>query len=145
MNNSIRIRCSLNNLIVFRDFVTQYLNAYALNEVVVNQIKLAVDEITANLIIHANNHDENKFVKLTILQVGDSFLFELKDSGKPFDPQKYRKPNMEDKILKKEAGGWGLVLVERIMDKVEYLVQDNHNICRLFKKVNKVPAAKVSV
>jgi serine/threonine-protein kinase RsbW len=137
MNNSIRIRCSLNNLKVFREFVTQFLNAYALTEVVVNQIILAVDEITANLIIHANNEDENKFVKLTILQVGDCFLFELSDKGKPFDPEKYKIPDMNDKIARKEPGGWGLVLVKRIMDKVEFSTQNSHNICRLYKSVSK--------
>jgi len=145
MNNSIRIRCKLSNLKVFRDFVTQFLNAYALTEVVVNQIILAVDEITANLIIHANNEDESKSIKLTILQVGESFMFELSDNGKPFDPEKYKIPDMKDKIARKEPGGWGLVLVKNIMDKVEFDTQGNHNVCRLYKNVSKSLASKAKV
>lgn len=143
MNNSIRIKSNKRNLTVVRDFVTNYLSPYTLGEKELNLIILAVDEITANLIIHANNRDENKFVKLTILQVGDCFLFELSDKGKPFDPEKYKKPNLNDNIADGKPGGWGLFLVSRIMDKVEFSTQDSHNVCRLYKNVSKT-SAKVS-
>lgn len=143
MNNAIRIRSNKNNLKVVRDFVSDFLSPLKLAEKELNQIILAVDEITANLIIHANKEDENKFVKVTIFQVGDSILFELSDNGKSFDPKVYSIPDMGTKILNKEPGGWGLVLVNFIMDKVEFAIQDNHNICRLYKKLSKAPAAKI--
>lgn len=108
MNNAIRIRSNKNNLKVVRDFVSDFLSPLKLSEKELNQIILAVDEITANLIIHANKEDENKFVKVTIFQVGDSILFELSDNGKSFDPKVYSIPDMGTKILNKEpgAGAW---------------------------------------
>jgi len=139
MNNSIRISCNLDNLKVFRNFVTEFLHPYAINKIVLNQIILAVDEITANLIKHANKEDESKSVKLTILQLGDTFLFELTDNGIPFDPTTYVEPDMPTKIKDKKGGGWGLFLVKQIMDKVEFSSQGNHNVCRLYKTVSKVP------
>lgn len=51
MNNSIRVNCTKKNLKLIRDFVTEYLRALALSDILMNQIVLAVDEICANLII----------------------------------------------------------------------------------------------
>jgi serine/threonine-protein kinase RsbW len=138
MNNSIRIRSNKNNLKVVRDFVTHFLSPYTLADRELNQIILAVDEITANLIIHANKEDENKFVKLAIFQTGDTFLFELSDNGHSFKPEKYREPDIREIIKEGGKGGMGIALVKRIMDKVEFTTQGNSNICRLYKKVNQL-------
>lgn len=136
MNNSIRISSNKRNLKVVRDFVTDYLSPYTLTEKELNQIILAVDEITANLIIHANKEDESKFVKLSIFQTGDIFLFELSDTGNAFNQGKYREPDIGNNIKEGKKGGMGVALVKKIMDKVEFTTQGNSNICRLYKKVN---------
>ncbi|MDB5262458.1 MAG: ATP-binding protein [Adhaeribacter sp.] len=138
MNNSIRIKSNKSNLKVVRDFVTNYLSPFTLSEKELNQIILAVDEITANLIIHANKEDEGKFVKLAIFHTGDTFLFELSDNGHSFKPEKYREPNIADIIREGGKGGMGIALVKRIMDKVEFTTHDSGNICRLYKKVNQL-------
>lgn len=140
MNNSIRINCSTDNLRVVRDFVLDFLHPYALSEIVLNQIKLAVDEIAANIIIHSNQEDETKYLKLNVSRVGECFLFELHDQGIAFNPKDYQKPNIKQRILDGQPGGMGIALVERIMDKVEYETQNNHNVCRLYKEV-KIEAA----
>jgi serine/threonine-protein kinase RsbW len=136
MNNSIRISSNKRNLKVVRDFVTDYLSPYTLTEKELNQIILAVDEITANLIIHANKEDESKFVKLSIFQVGNTFLFELSDNGHSFNQGIYQEPDIGKNIKQGKKGGMGVALVKRIMDKVEFTTQDGSNICRLYKKVN---------
>jgi serine/threonine-protein kinase RsbW len=135
MNNTIRIRCNKNNLKVVRDFVTDYLHPYGLSAIVLNQIILAVDEITANLIIHSNNQDDSKFVNLAIFRQGDTFLFELSDKGKSFNQVNYVEPNIKDYIRVGKKGGVGIALVKRIMDKVEFASDGSKNICRLYKKV----------
>ena len=78
MNNSIRVNCTKKNLKLIRDFVTEYLRALSLTEIQLNQIVLAVDEICANLIIHANHEDPNKHITIRILRVkGDTLKFEI--------------------------------------------------------------------
>jgi serine/threonine-protein kinase RsbW len=135
MNNTIRISCNKKNLKVVRDFVTNYLSPYGLSAIVLNQIILAVDEITANLIIHSNNQDDSKFVKLAIFQEGDTFLFEITDQGKSFNQANYVEPDIKDHIRIGKKGGVGIALVRRIMDKVEFASDGQHNICRLYKKM----------
>ncbi|WP_026461647.1 ATP-binding protein [Adhaeribacter aquaticus] len=135
MNNSIRISSNKNNLKVVRDFVTDFLHPYGLSAIVLNQIILAVDEITANLIIHANHEDNNKFIKLTIEKLDDTFLFEISDKGRSFNQANYKEPDIKDHIRIGKKGGVGIALVRRIMDKVEFTTDQGTNVCRLYKKV----------
>jgi serine/threonine-protein kinase RsbW len=37
--------------------------------------------------------------------------------------------------VEKKKGGLGLMLVKRIMDKVEFIKNEDNNICRLKKKI----------
>ena len=136
MNNTIRISCNKNNLKVVRDFVTDYLSPYGLSAIVLNQIILAVDEITANLIIHSNNQDDSKFVKLAIFQEADTFLFEISDQVKSFYQATYKEHDIKDHIRIGKKGGVGIALVKRIMDKVEFTTDGQNNICRLYKKMS---------
>jgi serine/threonine-protein kinase RsbW len=136
MSNSLRISCDKRNLKVIRDFITKFLRPYALSEIVQNQIILAVDEISANSIIHANQNNRNKHICLTISPQNGGLLFEITDQGLPFDPTKYKKPDIGDNIAARRPGGVGIALVNFVMDKVEYSTDENGtNICRLYKKV----------
>jgi serine/threonine-protein kinase RsbW len=96
---------------------------------------LAVDEICANLIIHANQENEKKFLTLSINHKNSGFLFEIYDEGKSFKQDKYKEPNIHDNIRQGKKGGVGIALVNRIMDTVEFHSNGDQNICRLYKKV----------
>ncbi len=135
MNNSISIRCNLNNLQQVRDFVESTLISYHLSEIVLNQMKLAVEEICVNLITHANAEDNGKFLHLTICHQGDQFLFEIIDNGKAFQLSEYKEPDIVQHVKQGKGTGLGMVLVFRIMDKVEFTSNGIRNVCRLYKKV----------
>jgi serine/threonine-protein kinase RsbW len=135
MNNSIRVSCSKKNLKTIRDFVTQYLSQYELSEIVLNQIVLAVDEISANLIIHANQENADKFMELAIERKNGQLLFEISDNGVSFQRSNYKEPDIEEYIRIGKKGGVGIAIVNRIMDKVEFTTLNGRNICRLYKTV----------
>jgi serine/threonine-protein kinase RsbW len=135
MNNSIRVNCTKKNLKLIRDFVTEYLHALALSDILMNQVVLAVDEICANLIIHANQEDPNKFICLQINQQEEVLIFEISDNGVPFSRKEYQEPNIEEHIRIGKKGGVGIALVNRIMDKVEFTTNGTKNICVLHKKI----------
>ncbi|QMU27299.1 ATP-binding protein [Adhaeribacter radiodurans] len=135
MNNSIRISCDVDNLQRVRDFVRDFLSAYALNEQVKEDIVLAVDEISANLIIHANKKDSSKFIELTISSKRSNLLFEFTDQGVSYNPAKYLPPNVEEKIRDGIKGGLGMFLVHHIMDKVEFVSNNGTNYSRLYKNL----------
>ncbi|QCR23386.1 ATP-binding protein [Pontibacter sp. SGAir0037] len=135
MNNSIRVSCSKKNLKQIRDFVVEYLEACALSDILLNQIVLAVDEICANLIIHANKEDISKFITLAIYKKGKNLKFEIADNGIAFSRTDYKEPNIQDNIRTGKKGGVGIALVNRIMDKVEFKSTGGQNICILYKSI----------
>lgn len=135
MTNSIQVSCSKTNLKTIRDFVTQYLSQYDLSEIILNQIVLAVDEIAANLIIHANKEDASKSLELNISRVDKQLLIEISDRGISFQRTNYKEPDIEEHIRIGKKGGVGIAIVNRIMDKVEFVTEGDRNICRLYKTV----------
>ena len=141
MSYNIRVSCCTDELQTIRDFVYDKLKKYALSDVMLNQLILAVDEICANLMIHSHNCNPKHTIELAILvKESGEIIFEIYDQGKGFDFPAYREPCIKDIIKKRKKGGIGLLLVKRIMDRIEYEYSDEtqRNVYRLqkFSEIN---------
>ena len=137
MKQALRISCTRRNLKVVRDFVSEFLTGYALSEVLINQIVLAVDEVVANLIIHGNGEDESQYLDVRMDVRNQEFGIELEDTNHTsYSPNTYQEPDLQEYVRIGKKGGVGMMLVNRIMDRVEFTTHDNHNICRLYKHLN---------
>ena len=107
-----------------------------LGEVETHKMVLAVDEICANLIIHANNCDASKNLNVSVdIIPSKKVVFSIRDQGKSFDFESYTEPEMDKIVSSRRKGGLGLILVRRIMDHIEFTTEKNYNICRLVKKL----------
>ena len=53
----------------------------------------------------------------------DRLEIDVIDSGKGFDPNKIRTPEMDAYLKKMKRGGLGLYLIKTLMDKVEYQIK----------------------
>jgi serine/threonine-protein kinase RsbW len=134
MNFNLRVYCQKNRLKEIREFITDSLKDYTQDELELNQLVLAVDEVCANLIIHSNacNPDELINVKVHVNDEGVTIV--ITDNGKSFNYKKYKEPKINEVVEMKKKGGIGLMLVKRIMDKVEFTSKDKKNTCRLYKQ-----------
>ncbi|SNR43841.1 MULTISPECIES: ATP-binding protein [Hymenobacter] len=136
MKNAIRISCTRRNLKVVRDFVSGFLGSYQLSELHTNQIVLAVDEVVANLIIHGNQEDESQFLDVRVSMRNQEFGIEIEDeSPTSYSPSSYKEPDLQEFVRIGKKGGVGMMLVNRIMDRVEFTTVGAHNVCRLYKKL----------
>ncbi|MCI1187953.1 ATP-binding protein [Hymenobacter sp. DH14] len=134
MKSALRIACSRANLQQVRDFVRNYLNARQLSEKAVNQVVLAVDEVVANFIIHANGEDETQFLDLKLDFDDHDLNVEIADNGDTiFQPGPHKDPDMRAYIQEGRKGGMGMTLVTRLMDRVEFFTRGNHTVCHLSK------------
>ena len=137
MTRHLRIQCSRQSLQQVRDFVRDFLLAAHGNEVLVNQVVLAVDEVVANFIIHANAEDSSQYLDL-LMQLRDRSLdVEIEDHGNTlFLPGNVApSPDLREYIRQGRKGGMGMALVSRIMDKVVFFERDSHTICHLTKTI----------
>ncbi len=137
MKHKLTISCSKSNLLKIRHFVADQLVSTNLSEVELHKLVLAVDEVCANLIIHSNKCNPTKNIDLIIDLIADKIQFTIKDKGISFDLDDYKEPSMNEIVSSGRKGGVGLILVKRIMDKIEFSTEKNYNICRLTKHLGK--------
>ena len=136
MPSTLRIACSRRNLQQVRDFVRTYLDEQHLSAIAVNQVVLAVDEVVANFIIHANGEDENQFLDLALAVRNQQLEVEIADHGDTiFLPEPHQSPDLRAYIRQGRKGGMGMTLVNRLMDQVEFFNRDNHTVCHLSKRL----------
>ena len=137
MQDRIRISCSRQNLQQVRDFVRGFLLAGHRSELLVNQVVLAVDEVVANFIIHANGEDASQFLDLLLVLTNHHLEIEIEDHGTniflPHDAAPT--PDLREYIRQGRKGGMGMALVSRIMDRVEFFERNSHTICHLTKEL----------
>lgn len=135
MKYQISISCNTENLSRIRHFVEAALLRHAVDEMEVHKLVLAVDEVVANLIIHANHSDETHKIELVVDLIPEKeVIFIIKDQGIYFDFTHYQEPSIDEVVSSRRKGGVGLMLVKRIMDKIEFSTEKNYNICRLTRK-----------
>ncbi len=134
--HSLQIPCTKENLQEIRCFVENVLNRYQVSPEDIYFIKLAIDEICANLIIHSHHCNKNDLLEVKIRRENNTFIFEIHDqSNDNFNLLEYKVPDIQQIINDKKNGSIGLILVKKIMDDIELERREGHNICRLYKSI----------
>ncbi len=147
MNHKLKVSCRKDQLQSIRDFVYAHLKNYTLSDITLSQLILAVDEVCSNLMIHSHDCNPHHTIEVAV-EVKDStcITFEISDQGKSFNFRAYREPCIADIIKARKKGGVGLLLVKRIMDRMEYDYDEDtqRNIYRLQKFTNVTRRAPVT-
>ncbi|NJL12191.1 MAG: ATP-binding protein [Microscillaceae bacterium] len=129
--------CSRDNLKLIRKFVEAVLFEMPLGDIETNQLILAVDEVCANQIIHTYKCNPTKSIEIVIRDEAPNLVFEIiNDEGSQFDLTGYQDPSLQNIVKERRKGGIGLMLVHKIMDKVEVDQQETKCTWRLVKKIN---------
>ena len=107
MKDVLHIECSRRNLQQVRDFVRAFLARRALPELLVTQVVLAVDEVVANFISHANGEDERQQIELQLVVDDQHLNVEIIDhGGTVFLPAPHVAPNLHEYIRQGRKGAW---------------------------------------
>lgn len=94
-------------------------------------LMLAMEECASNIVHHAYQGDASQTFQLRAEFTGDAVMLELRDHGPEFDPTRHLQAPSG---ARREAhGNWGLQLVRRYMDRIDYRREENQNILRLTK------------
>jgi len=94
---------------------------------------ISVTEAVNNALIHGNQNDKSKCVKLNIAQTAHDISVQVTDEGKGFDHTKLPDPTAPENLLKRS--GRGVFLIHNLCDKVDYLndgrtVKMSFHICQ---------------
>jgi len=133
MVHSIKISCSKSSLKDVREFAEKVLSNYNISDVDMNLIVVALDEVCSNLIIHSHHCNASEHITVQIKEEDNILEFCIIDKGEIFNITDYSVPSLDTLIKDKKAGGIGLILVKKIMDRIKIEKQDGFNICRMYK------------
>ncbi len=131
----IETPCQTKYLKEIRFWLGRYLEYLQLPAGEINLILVAVDEVCANAIIHANHECQERRIQLRLARHEEAVVVEVRDSGEHFDFQHYHDPAISELKAASRCGGLGLKLVNRIMDRVEFMQDTHQNVCRLYKRI----------
>ena len=126
-----------------RDFVQRMIRASELSHVEESKIILAVDEAITNIIEHGYESQKDGTIEMEIEADHDHFKVIIRDSGKEFDPNSIKDPDMFDHVKKGKKKGLGVFLMRQIMDEVKYVFKEGvQNELILVKNLKKKPDEK---
>lgn len=124
----------LDDLATIREFVESACKSYNIDSEVISDITLSVDEAVTNIIEHGYNGGPGP-LEIEIELQGSDAVIQIRDSASVFNPLGHKDVDLDSPLQKLNPGGYGIFLIQKIMDEVEHLISPNGgNILRLVKK-----------
>lgn len=127
----LRVKATDESIETVNDFIHSILPS-ACDEMILNQIDLAVEEIFVNIAHYSgageaiiNSSFDNDKLEVT-----------FSDSGVPFNPLAKPDPDITLNAEEREIGGLGIFLTKKFMDTVSYEYKDGMNCLRIIKSVH---------
>jgi anti-sigma regulatory factor (Ser/Thr protein kinase) len=95
---------------------------------VTGKMALALEEAAANVIHHAFPETPPPHrLEVTLAIDGERVVAEIVDNGRPFDPSTAAEADTTLPLEERDAGGLGIHLIRRMMDRVAYRRIDGEN------------------
>ncbi|MBK8397544.1 MAG: SpoIIE family protein phosphatase [Leptospiraceae bacterium] len=121
----------------FRDFLFDTIKIRNLSEYLSDDILLCCDEAATNVVMHSykDTNLPNPTFECAIKFTEDTIIILIQDKGIPFDRNKVPEPSLEANLKGERRGGFGVFLVEKLMDKVTYSHENGINTVTIEKKI----------
>ena len=120
---------TLDSLNAIGQYVIAAANEAGLEKKVAYRLRLAVDEIATNIIIHGYEESGTTGDVLVLTDLKeDALTITLEDTSAPFDPRSKGRPDHIDKpVHERPIGGLGVYLSIQNVDKFDYEYVNNRN------------------
>jgi sigma-B regulation protein RsbU (phosphoserine phosphatase) len=132
----VKLKNEISELEQMNAFVDEIGEALNLPAEEVFQIRLAMEEAVANVILYAYPKGESNIVELEAQSDSDILTIQIIDYGIEFDPTEAKEADITLSSEERPIGGLGIFLIRQIMDSVEYQRVDGRNILLITKKLN---------
>jgi anti-sigma regulatory factor (Ser/Thr protein kinase) len=99
------------------------------------KLTLALEEAVANVVHHAfAGLPPPHAIEVSLETSAAGIVAEIVDNGRPFDPSAAAQPDLSLPLEQRDPGGLGILLIQRMMDRVDYRRADGRNHLRLEKR-----------
>lgn len=134
MDQSLIVDASVDALETISNFVTVQAEAAGLDEHAVWEVQLAADEAATNIVQHSYAERRGQ-MHIHAAVDGDRFVITMRDQGRAFDPLDVPPPDLVSPLEERRTGGLGIYLMRKLMDEVEFRVENGDNVLRMTKRI----------
>lgn len=119
----ITLHSDLNDISKLEEFLIEICEENNVSDEVYPDIMLAVTEACTNGIIHGNQFDPQKVVRISAQFINSEVKFTVSDQGDGFNPKALPNPVEEENLLK--SGGRGVYLMKHYASNVTFNEKGN--------------------
>ena len=132
----LEIKARLENLAVVDEFITESMKKLGIKEDEELQVRLAVNEACTNIIQYAYSGGSEESIIILCSMSDNDLVIEIRDWGKPFDPEAVPYPDTTSGLFERKVGGMGIFLMRKMMNDVKYVFHaGKYNELRMIKHV----------
>jgi sigma-B regulation protein RsbU (phosphoserine phosphatase) len=135
MKKSIVLSNDIRQIPELAAFIDELAEETSLDPALAMSLNLALEEAVTNVMMYAYPAGVVGRVELDVDADPTRLVFELRDTGVPFDPTAAPDADISLGVEERPIGGLGIFLVRQIMDSVQYARRGDKNILILTKNI----------
>jgi sigma-B regulation protein RsbU (phosphoserine phosphatase) len=112
-------------------FVEEHLEAFEVPTKISMKLMVALDEIYSNIVRYSGASE----AQIRVSKEADTLQLIFRDDGKPYNPLDAEIPDVSASAQERAIGGLGIFMVRKMMDDMEYMYKDGHNVLTLSMKI----------
>jgi anti-sigma regulatory factor (Ser/Thr protein kinase) len=117
------------------DAFTAFAAAHGLSTRTRCAVNLALEEVVTNVITHGYRGEEGRPILIEVAVPAEELVASVEDQGPPFDPLLAPEPDVSLPPDQRSHGGVGLLLVRKLMDRLEYTRTNGTNRLVIHKRL----------
>lgn len=133
MKYQLNILSNSESLSIIRNWVSSCTKTAGFDNCFKHTLILAVDEACSNIVQHAYPNNNDGPIEICCHTSHSAAIVVIRDFGKYFQPDDYQEPNLAKSLNSRKAGGYGIKLINLLVDEVEYRRRNQKNELRLVK------------
>jgi serine/threonine-protein kinase RsbW len=119
------VDADLNNLATIRQFVRRVATAAGLDRASADDLVLAVDEAVANIITHGYGKNGSSPIEVEAVPGNGAVTVHVRDRAPQYNPlEETAAPKLESPLKRRPPGGFGVYLIRKNTDRVEYRARE---------------------
>lgn len=130
----LRVPSRTEFLAVIRDVTRRMAELAGFDVSQAEQLALAVDEASTNVIEHAYGGAQDRAFELRFSDAGPELRIDIVDDGRTVDPRSVPTVDLDRYASERRTGGLGVHLMGRIMDSVTFRRAAHRNVCCMVKR-----------
>jgi len=130
----LRVPSRTEFLATIRDVTRRMAEVAGFDGAQADQLALAVDEASTNVIEHAYRGAPGRTIELRFRDEDGVLRVEVVDDGEPVDPRVVPQVDLQRYASERRTGGLGMHLMGRIMDSVTFRRAARRNVCCMVKR-----------